>query len=283
MESNEKPLVLATTDFTDIGDCAIDHAVSMARILNGKVLILHVIDKRTMQKLQKQGQTEDFARERLDEMAKNIEKIHAIETQSIVTRGSLFRVIADTAVKHQALFHFIGTPGKKGIQWITGSFALRVVKRSPVPVIVIQEPAGGINYKKIIYPLDLQPGSKQKVKWAKILHKAAGSHFDVFVENFGDESTDKKLKADLKQLTEILDHHNIPHSITFSSPRGSFANQILAFAKEKNADAIMITSDPDKLAWNPFNTTEERVLYNPDKIPVMFINSKNLRLVVGGP
>ncbi len=283
MDSTEKPLILATTDFTEIGDYAIDHAVAMAKILNGKVLILHVIDKYTRRMLKKEGKTEDFAGDKLREMAKNIEKIHAIEASSVVTQGKLFKVIANTAIKHQALFHFIGTHGKKGIQWIIGSFALKVVKRSPVPVIVIQEPAGGINYKKIIYPLDLQPGSKQKVKWAKILHRAAGSQFEIFVENYDDKSTDRKIKADLKQVTEIFDHHNVPYSNTFSSPRGSFANQILNFAKEKNADAIMITSDPDKLTWNPFNKEEERVLYNAEKIPVMFINSKNLRLVVGGP
>lgn len=47
MDNAENPIVLVTTDFTEISDYAIDHAATMARILNGKVLLLHVMDKYT--------------------------------------------------------------------------------------------------------------------------------------------------------------------------------------------------------------------------------------------
>ncbi len=283
MDAREKPLILVTTDFTEISEFAIDNAVRMARLLNGKLLILHIIDNYTRRMLKKEEKSEDFVGEKLKKIAGNIEKETGIEVTFIVEKGNIFKAIASVAKKHNALLHFLGTHGKKGIQWIIGSFALKVVKRSPVPVVVIQKPAENINYSKIVFPLDLQSGSKQKVKWAKKLYNTAGSQFDIFVENYGDDHTDRKLKADLKQLTEIMDYHNIPYTKTFSSPRGSFANQTIAFAGEQNADAIMITSDPDKLTWNPFNKEEERVLYNEEKIPVMFINSKKLRLVIGGP
>lgn len=283
MGSTKTPLILVTTDFTEVSDFAIDNAVRMARILNGKLLILHIIDKYTRRMLKKEEKGEDFVDEKLKKIAGKIEGENGIEVIPLVEKGNIFKVIAGIAKKHDALLHFLGTHGKKGIQWIIGSFALKVVKRSPVPVIVIQKKSGNINYRKFVFPLDLQPGSKQKVKWAKILYNTAGSRFDIIVENYGDDYNDRKLKADLKQLMEIMDYHSIPYTTTFSKPRGSFANQTIAFAGEQNADVIMITSDPDKLTWNPFNKEEERVLYNEEKIPVMFINSKNLRLVIGGP
>ncbi len=283
MDNPEQPIVLASTDFTEVSDYAIDNAVAMAKILNGKVLLLHIIDKYTRRMLKREKKPESYIKEKLEGIGKEIKEKQGIETIVVVEKGKIFHVMADVAKRYDALLHFLGTHGKKGIQWIIGSFALKVVKKSPVPVVVIQKPAGNNKYKNIIFPLDIQRGSKQKVKWAKIIHKAAGSTFDIFVDNYDDESTDRKISADLKQVTDIMEHHNIPFTTSLSAPKGSFGLQVVDHAREQHADAIMITSDPDKLTCNPFNKEEERVLYNKEKIPVMFINSKNLSVIIGGP
>ncbi|TVR40988.1 MAG: universal stress protein [Bacteroidia bacterium] len=281
MAPSNKPLILVTTDFTEISDYAIEHAAVMAKGVNGSLLILHVIDKYTKRLLKKAGKPLSHVDEKLQLIADGIQESHGIEVNTISRQGDLFHQIADTANQNGALLHFLGTRGKRGVQWLIGSFALKVVKRSPVPVVVIQKPLGNINYRRFIYPLDIDTGSKQKVKWAKTMHDAIGAHFDIFVDNYGDDYTNRKLRADLNQVTGILAQHNVSFTATFANTKGSFAAQLLAFAQEKNADAIMISSDPDKMTWNPFNM-EDKVLYNKEKIPVMFINAKNLNLVIGG-
>ncbi len=282
MEQEKTPTILVTTDFTEISQFAIDHAATFAKIFSAKVLILHVMDKYTRKMLGKEGKSEDYANTLLEQKAEEVKRKFGVEAYPMLENGRLFHVIGRVADESGAVVHFLATHGKKGIQWISGSFALKVVKRSPVPVMIVQKPVENIDYKRIVYPLDLQVGSKQKVKWARILNETAGSHYEILVDSYNDESTNRKLRADLKQVSNILDQSNIPYSVSFANSKGSFANQIIEFARTTNADAIMVTSDPDKLTWNPFNKEEERVLYNKEKIPVMFINSKNLKLVIGG-
>ncbi len=283
MDTADQTPFLVSTDFSEVSDHALEHAAVLARHFGAKILLIHVIDKYTRRMLKRENQPEDYVAEKLSGLAKEAAEKYQLEVSPIVKKGKVCQSIADSAKEHGILFHFLGTHGKKGLQHITGSFALKGVKRCPCPVIVIQQPAGNITYKKIVYPLDLQPGSRQKVKWAKILHRKAGSHFDIFVDNYGDKDTDRKLNADRKQVVEILDHNKVSNTVFCSSPGGSFAKHVLKFAREGDAEAIMITSDPDKLTCNPFNKEEERVLYNKENIPVMFINSRNLSLVIGGP
>ncbi|MFP4064256.1 MAG: universal stress protein [Bacteroidales bacterium] len=283
MNSANHSVFMVSTDFTEVSDYALEHAAVLARQFSAKILLIHVIDKHTRKMLRREKQNDDYITGKLSGLAREAAEKHQLEIIPIIKKGKVCQLIADTAKEHSVLFHFMGTHGKNGLQHITGSFALRVIKRCPCPVIVVQRPAGNITFKKIVFPLDLQPGSRQKVKWAKILHQKAGSHFDIFVENYGDKDTDHKLNADRRQVVDILEHNQVPNTASCSSPNGSFAKHIVKFAREKDADAIMITSDPDRLTCNPFNKEEERVLYNREKIPVMFINSRNLNLIIGGP
>lgn len=283
MDTADQTTFLVSTDFTEVSDHAMEHAAVLASHFGAKILLVHVIDKYTRRMLKREKQNEDYVTEKLSGIANEAAAKYKLEVTPIVKKGKVCQNIADIAKEYGILFHFLGTHGKKGLQHITGSFALKVVKRCPCPVVIIQQPAGNITYKKIVFPLDLQPGSKQKIKWAKILHRKTGSHFDIFVENYGDKDTDRKLNTDRKQVVEILEHNKVPNTVSCSSPGGSFAKHILQFAREKGAEAIMVTSDPDKLTCNPFNKEEERILYNRENIPVMFINSRNLSLVIGGP
>ncbi|MFO7977099.1 MAG: universal stress protein [Bacteroidales bacterium] len=283
MESTQQNVILVATDFTPLGDYAIDHAANMAKLINHKLVLLHVINSATKKKWLKGKKNQDPVADRLSDIAKKVKQEHGIEVEYLAPEGSIFSTIAESARHVGARFLFMGTHGKKGIQFLLGSFALKVVTTSPVPIVVVQKPSLGINYKSIVYPLDLDIGSKQKVKWAIFMHKNFGSVIDILVYNINDDATQRKLRADLKQVENILEQNNVSYTSSVADARGSFDKQIVAYAKQKNADAIMISTDPDTLSWNPFGTQPERILYNEEKIPVMCINSRDLRLIIGGP
>jgi nucleotide-binding universal stress UspA family protein len=284
MEPNQKKsVILAATDFTQVGDYAIDNAAAFAKVLNAKVHIVHVINKKTRKKLKSENKGIDHIEQKLQEEAGKVTSAYPVEASFEAREGSIFSTIGDIAQDQNAMYVVIGTHGKIGIQRLLGSFILKVIKRSPAPVLSVKKLAEGNSFRNIIYPLDLELGSKQKVKWANHLGKFAGSVFHILSMNPDGKAEKNKMRADLNQVIRIMDQHGVKHTETIAEPGKAFHQQIVAFALKQQADAIVISTDPGKISWALFGSDDEKLIYNQEKIPVLCINSKDLNLIIGGP
>jgi nucleotide-binding universal stress UspA family protein len=281
--NHKKNVILAATDFTEVGGYAIDNAAALARVINAKVHIVHVINKETKKKLRTENKGAGHIDQLLQEEVNKLAATYTVEASFESREGSIFTTIADIAREQNALYLVIGTHGKIGIQRLLGSFIMKVIKRSPSPVLSVKKLSEGNNFKHIAYPLDLQLGSKQKVKWANHLGKFAGTTFHILAINPGDKQEKAKVRADLNQVVKIMDQHGIRHTETQAAPGKSFHRQIVQFSLDKKADAIIISTDPGKISWALFGSEDEKLIYNMEKIPVLCINSKDLNLIIGGP
>ena len=63
----------------------------------------------------------------------------------------------------------MGTHGIRGLQKLTGSWALKVIVRTKVPFVVVQEFPKSNNYQKVVFPVDYKRESKEKIKWSSFL------------------------------------------------------------------------------------------------------------------
>ena len=283
MEPEKKDVILVATDFTKIGEYALDNAGQMARLTGAKIIVLHVVNEKTKSNLKKEKKNIDFIGTRLNEICKNLESKFGVEADFMAPEGSIFSAIAETAKTTEATYLFLGTHGKKGIQFLLGSFALKVITSSPAPMFVVKKPSQGSHFKNFIYPLDTELGSKQKVKWAIELNQALGTTFHILVYYPNDEPIQRKMNGDLKQVTKIMDQYNVTYTIGYHKAVKGFEQAIVNLALEKKADAIMMSTDPDKITWNPFGSPEEKLIYNKEGIPVLCINSQDLKVIIGGP
>ena len=283
MEPEKRDVILVATDFTNIGDHAVDNAANMARITGAKLIVLHVINQTTKSNLQKEKKDLDAIGAKLMDICKKVESHYGVESEYLAPIGSIFTTIAETAQSTNAKYLFMGTHGKKGIQFLLGSFALKVITSSPAPMFVVKKPANANKFKDIIYPLDTELGSKQKVKWAIELHKAFGSTFHIMVYYPKDAPIQRKMNGDFNQVSKILEQHKVPYTKSYHNYLKGFDKGLINLALEKKADAIMMSTDPEKITWNPFGSTEERIIYNKEGIPVLCINSKDLKVIIGGP
>jgi nucleotide-binding universal stress UspA family protein len=282
MENENKNVILVAYDFTGIGDIAIENATQMAKLLNYKIFLLHVINKISRKTLKKTNETLDGLRNRLKKIAEEISTKHSLTVEYDAKEGSIFTTIADVCSEKDASFLVFGTHGKKGIQLIAGSFAMKLVKSCPSPVFVVQKPAQNNTFKEVVFPLDLEAGSKQKVKWAISHNKQFNSRLHLFIEHYNDEYPQKRINADLNQVKKILEKHNIPYTENVAPTKGNFALNCVEFAKNIKADMIMLATDPDKITFSLLGSPDERLIYNQYKIPVMSINAQDLKVIIGG-
>ena len=171
--------LLYATDFSPSAASAFPHALTMGILLRARLVLLHV---RTPLR-------DDLAQSAVffdsaEAMHREAEKVAArlldqrlieagqLESVSRVVRGRLAdEAILDAIGDEGADLVVMGTHGRRGLdQFIMGSTALAVAKKSPVPVVTVREdvpaPDPELPYRRILVPVDLSPGSERAVRSA---------------------------------------------------------------------------------------------------------------------
>jgi len=266
-------IVLVPTDFSEICQNAINHGVDLAEYLDYKLVIIHVINRETKSQLKKESLDVSAITDKLNDIANDIREKSRISVETITREGSIFSEIHEAASAIGAKLMVLGTHGKKGLQYLVGSHALKVVTKSPVPTVVVQEKPFDKGYKKIVFPINSFTEARQQVQWAMHIAKTFGSVIHIFREPFTDSSLAGKINVVTAQIKKAFDENNITYSIQDAEKSGNFAEKMIEYATAENADMIMIMTDADIFSPN-FNAGawDEKMMFNKAKIPVMCIN-----------
>ncbi len=270
METVKNPIFLVPTDFSEVCANAAHRAASLAKDYNYKIVLLHVIDKNTLSDLKKEGKGLETIDERLKELAKELIKENVIQVDTIAREGDIFTTIADVAEELKASLIFLGTHGKVGLQKITGSFALRVVTSSEIPTIIIQKRPFGKGLGKIVMPITSDAGPWSKTKWAAAIANEFNSSILIY------HLPGEKMDDVITMITNHFQVNGVSYEIEEADKSGNFTKQVLDYATAKNADMILIMTNPDKsLKTYLLGSYDEDIIFNASQIPVMCINPRD--------
>ena len=261
-------IILIPTDFSEVCNNAMNQAVEAAKFLNNKIALLHVIDKNTRAQLKKDGEGEDAIEKKLNEIASSIHSEHNVEVETISKEGDIFTTIAEVAKDLGANLMYLGTHGKVGMQKLTGSFALKVVTSSPVPVVVVQKRPFDKGYKKIILPITSDSGPWEKTRWATYIAKSFGAEIHIY------SIKSPELAEAVKIITNHFDNEMVTYKV-IETDGSNFSKQVIDYATANVADMIMIMTNPDK-SFSTFllGSYDEEMIFNTSQIPVMCINPR---------
>jgi nucleotide-binding universal stress UspA family protein len=275
MEENKK-LVVVPWDFSHVAANALAHAVKIGKMVNNDICLLHIVDSGISAR--------DYAdvTKKLKQLVEENSAKYNVPIAFHVSKGSIFTSIADYVNEKDASLVVMGTHGIKGMQKLTGSWALKVIVKSKVPFIVIQDPpADQEKYHNIVFPVDFKAENKEKIKMAIFMGKYFDSKIHMLVSVSTDANILKKTKINLNFAIKYLIQNNIEYEI-HDMPKGKIAEQTIDFAQKINADLILIiTTKNITFADYVLGASEQSIIANSSRIPVCCVNPKTSFANVG--
>ena len=267
--------LLVPTDFSEVAQSAMQHAIKFAEIINADVILLHVVNSR---------EEVEEAKEKLSkEITLGSSFSNSCNVTSSVRIGNIFEDIGDVAAELGISLIFMGTHKASRWQKLVGSRAIKVITSSPVPFIVTQEKLMNSNgYDNIVVPLDLNVETKQKLELvAKIAHYF-DSQVHLLTNDNSDEFIKTKLKANQVWASNYLESKDIKNSSHLVDQGDSLTEGIFKLSKEIDADLIAIMNLADETVLGLYeNSFQEEIVANDLKVPVLCVNPHPVTKVSG--
>ncbi len=295
MKRNNNNNILVPTDFSEIAQNALGHALKIADVYKNEITLINIQDDGGgLFGLFGGGNSDkmNLIKEAIEmKMNKLISEAKTLYPHIVINKrveyGKIYKVITEIAENENFDSIIMGTNGASGLHQITGSNASRVINYAKVPVVVVKDqPIGKNGYEKIVLPIDLSRESRQKVTWAVHLAKKFNSTIHVIYENSTREEVKNRIYAAVNQTQDILAQNNanyIVRGLDEDKYPDSFAEDTLAYANEIEADLIMIMSQQEK-GFSEFllGSYAQQIVNHASKVPVMCINSSDAGVILDG-
>ena len=272
MENQSKP-ILIPTDFTVVAQYAIEWAVPFAKSSNTGLVLVHIVKK---------ADEIPDAMAKVEAEAEEVTRNFGVSATGIVREGTIFTTIGETVDELDASLVVMGTHGVKGMQKLTGSWALKVIVTSKVPFIVVQAPPGKNTIDRIAFPIDYKRENREKIGWAYYVAKQFNSKvFILRAEQARDKKIERGVLTNLVFTEKFLRSKNIKFEVSVAKGKESFAKESMQYAEEIDADLILITTTKN-ISFSDYvlGASEESVITNNANIPVMCVNPRKAK--VGG-
>jgi nucleotide-binding universal stress UspA family protein len=272
-EVRDKNVILIPTDFSEVGENAINHGLGLAQLLKYKICILHVITPQNGNTNKADSPGIEEVRLKLNKYREAYEGKYRVKIDIMTREGNIFKVINEVAAEIGAGLMVMGTHGKQGLQHLYGSYALKVVLDCPCPAIVVQKRMFEKGYRNIVLPIGNGIEAGQAVELLAMMHALFASEIHLLQLTETDPDQKERLKGITQQITRILDEKKVPWKISNTGLSTDFPVQVIAHAVEKRSDLIIIMSMPGENATGySFSSWNEPLMFNEAQIPVMLLN-----------
>jgi len=266
MEAGKK--IVVPWDFTEVAENALAHAIKIANILDNSLILLHIVKK--------EKDLED-AKTRLQNVAKEVKDNNSFEVETIVLVGNIFTSIGEYTKDNEDInLVIMGTHGMKGMQKLTGSWALKVIVSSYAPFIVVQDPPSDkSSFDKIVFPVNFKSENREKLIWAIYFGKIFNAKVHFVKQDVHDKSLLKKVNQNLTFAKKYLAKYNVDYEISTAEKAGSFAQATINYAKDIEADLMMImtTKNIGTIDY-VVGASEQFIIANTARVPVMCVNPR---------
>ncbi len=261
-----KNTILVPFDFTEVADNAVQHAIKVAKELDAGIHLLHIAKKE-----------EQIAslEEQLSKHAEQIKEKWGVLPSTSVKEGTIFKTINAVVEELDCLLVVMGTHGMKGLQKLTGSWALKVIVGSKIPYLVVQSAPKHSDYQKIVFPIDYKAENKEKLKWIQFLYQFSKPKVYIYASATKEGIIDSRTKANVVFSKKYLEEKGVDYELVLSEGDSSFSQETIQFSEKIDADLVLVMTTRD-IAFHDYvlGAYEQYIIANSAKMPVLVINPR---------
>lgn len=157
---------------------------------------------------------------------------------------------------------------------------LKLFAQCKIAYLTVQAPLRSPqDYQRIAYGVDFRKESKEKLIWASYFARFAGSKLTMLHFDYRDEGLRLKWRNNVLFMQKFFRGLNIQYTEGIVSGRAFFPETLICQTAASQGFGLLIsvttdTRDLDFLEWFA-GTHEQRIIRNPDRLPVLFINPRN--------
>jgi len=257
--------LLIFTDFTEASSVAAWHCFQMASLCKAQVSSFHgVSDNSDL----------NWAKNKCVEQIKKIENYDTnVPFIPIASKQNLFKGINTWLKEQEVDLTFMATHGKKDIQFLTGSLAIKLINNAETPTIAVQHKTPLRPYRHILLPVFYVQSEMQfPVQVLRSIGSLFNSSLTLLVPAETNEQGKKEIEKTVAWLKEVLD--NSFSSITVKQsdhPEKKAGNAIISAIENENIDLIatIIGSKQSREKFDKRINYIESILTNKNNLPVL--------------
>lgn len=259
-----KNLYIVPYDFTPVSEKALAYALHLGKHVETEIKVVHLAKSKA------KGMTKVKL---LDDLIAKTKAPTGVEITKLVKVGDIFSDFGKIAKEEKAQLIIMGTHGMKGMQWLFGSFAMKVLQSAECPFLMVQKSTKIKEIEHISVPIDLTKESMQIVSIAGDMAKIMGSDITVLAEKQTDQILNTRIKNRLRIVQKEYDDSEVKAKIHFVKQRGNYQKKIVKHAKENNIGLIALAFHSESL-FPQFDTFAQKIITNKPALPVLIVNSK---------
>ncbi len=275
-----KKIIIVGMDFSEGSLNALNFAVQIANATDSNIMMVWVDKKKNAGTVYSNAFDPRLeAKKRFEDLIEEFgPRLKTGKFLYKIRNGKVHKEIVNQAKYHDAFLIIAGTHGTSGFEefWI-GSSAYKIVTYAPCPVITLRYGEDwDSKIEKIVFPVDSSRETRQKINLAAYFAEA----FDAEILVLSVYSSKAENLIDLVdrytgQVTDYLDEREISYS-KHATECENLTDGTITFAKENDADIIMIMTEQETATANLLLGTYAQQMVNHSPIPVLSLRSKSI-------
>lgn len=259
-----KNLYIVLHDFTDIGDTALDYALHIAEHVHTDIELLHVVNN---------SSKEEQALGKLKEIIAKKTLPAGCTLIPLVKTGNFIDDIGTLVKIEHAQLVIMGTHGALGLQKLFGSHALKIIRTSEIPFLVVQKGTPLRNISKVIVPVDLTKESLQIVNIAGDMANIFGGEVHILYEEQVDERSAMTMKTRTHIVKNNYEERGVRAEFIKLPNKGAYIKKIEQYAESQSAEILAFAYHSESILPQ-FETFGQSLITNNLNLPCMVVNSK---------